>query len=137
MTIYLKTDDCKGISDQYEGLVKNHTELMQVNNSLLKQYTTSINDIITLKNYLKKIDSLSYIEYTNTEKTITYQPDPRLNEMMVVNNDYEDSVVADRTPASVVETPLEEKVEIKKTKVKLPHVLRMYMDSVNKIIKNY
>jgi hypothetical protein len=35
VTMYLKTDDCKGISTQYESLVDNHTKLMETNNKIL------------------------------------------------------------------------------------------------------
>ena len=70
-TIYLKTDDCAGISDQYTKLVENQTKLMVVNNDLLTQYNQARTDLIAVNHHLKMIDSLSKIEYTNTETNTT------------------------------------------------------------------
>jgi hypothetical protein len=51
MTSYLNTDDCKGISTQYESVVNNHTNLMEVNNKI-------INDNNSKTEAIRRLDSI-------------------------------------------------------------------------------
>ena len=50
-TMYLKTDDCKGISTQYESLVDNHTKLMETNNKIIQ-------DGISKTEAIRRLDSI-------------------------------------------------------------------------------
>lgn len=135
-TIYLKTDDCIGISNQYTELVKNQTELMAVNNDLLSQYSQARTDLIAVNRHLKTVDSLSKIEYTNTETNTTkYVPIVR-NEVRYVYIDSTQPMVAanriERDP--VIPQP---KTEVKKTVVKAPIKLENLLDSLKTITSKY
>jgi hypothetical protein len=135
-TIYLKTDDCSGISDQYTKLVENQTKLMGVNNDLITQYNQARTDLVAVNGYLKTIDSLSKIQYTNTETvTTTYVP--------VVKNQVK-YVYVDSTHPPVHMSALERepvipqpKTEVKHNVVKAPIKLGGILDSLNTITSKY
>ena len=135
-TIYLKTDDCSGIADQYTKLVENQTKLMSVNNELVSQYTQARTDLVAVNGYLKTIDSLSKIQYTNTE-TITKAYVPVVHDK--VKYVYVDSThpmvqmeALEREP--VIPKP---KTKVKKTIVKVPNKLGNILDSLNIITSKY
>jgi recombinational DNA repair ATPase RecF len=96
-TMYLKTDDCKGISTQYESLVDNHTKLMETNNKIIQDNTSKTEAIRRLDSILvafskqkavvstriEKIAEQNKIEYIETERDasvamsrIETQPEP-------------------------------------------------------------
>lgn len=135
-TVYLKTDDCKGLSDQYTALVKNQTDLMGINNTLLSQYNQARRDLETVHSYLGRIDSLANITYTNTQSTTTaYVPIEKTHiEYVYVN----DSIAPLAFAKDNVETPLPKpKTETKKTVVKAPKILGNLLDSLSTITEKY
>jgi len=81
-TMYLKTDDCKGISTQYESLVDNHTKLMETNNKIIQDGISKTEAIRRLDSILvafskqkavvstriEKIAEQNKIEYIETER---------------------------------------------------------------------
>lgn len=135
-TIYLKTDDCSGISDQYTKLVENQTKLMAVNNDLITQYNQARTDLVAVNGYLKTIDSLSKIQYTNTETTTTSYVPVVHNKVRYVYVDSTHPVVhmeaLERDP--VIPQP---KTEVKRTIIKAPIKLGGILDSLNTITSRY
>ena len=135
-TIYLKTDDCSGISDQYTKLVENQTKLMGVNNDLITEYNQARTDLVAVNGYLKTIDSLSKIQYTNIETiTTTYVP--------VVKNQVK-YVYVDSTHPQLAMNALERepviphpKTEIKHNTIKAPIKLGGIIDSLSTITSKY
>ena len=67
-TIYLKTDDCKGISTQYESLVDNHTKLMETNNKIIQDNTSKTEAIRRLDSILVAFSQQKAIVATRVEK---------------------------------------------------------------------
>ena len=67
-TMYLKTDDCKGISTQYESLVDNHTKLMETNNKIIQDNTSKTEAIRRLDSILVAFSQQKAIVSTRIEK---------------------------------------------------------------------
>jgi len=67
-TMYLKTDDCKGISTQYESLVDNHTKLMETNNKIIQDNTSKTEAIRRLDSILVAFSKQKAIVSTRIEK---------------------------------------------------------------------
>jgi len=67
-TIYLKTDDCKGISTQYESLVDNHTKLMETNNKIIQDNTSKTEAIRRLDSILVAFSQQKAIVATRVEQ---------------------------------------------------------------------
>jgi hypothetical protein len=58
-TVYLSTDDCSGLSEQYKTLVNNHTQILTINNTLIQENNRKQNDLILVG---RLIDSLLLVE---------------------------------------------------------------------------
>lgn len=67
-TIYLKTDDCKGISTQYESLVDNHTKLMETNNKIIQDNTSKTEAIRRLDSILVAFSQQKAVVSTRIER---------------------------------------------------------------------
>ena len=67
LTVYLKTDDCKGIGDQYQTLVGNYTELMKINNQIIESNNKKDRDLITLGDIISGMDEIKPIVKTDTK----------------------------------------------------------------------
>jgi len=67
-TMYLKTDDCKGISTQYESLVDNHTKLMETNNKIIQDNTSKTEAILKLDSILVAFSQQKAIVNTRIER---------------------------------------------------------------------
>jgi len=58
ITVYLKTDDCSGLAKQYQVLVKNYTETMSINNTLIESNNKKDRDMIAIKNLLDDMGNI-------------------------------------------------------------------------------
>jgi len=67
-TMYLKTDDCKGISTQYESLVDNHTKLMETNNKIIQDNTSKTEAIRKLDSILVTLSQQEAVVATKVEQ---------------------------------------------------------------------
>jgi hypothetical protein len=75
-TVYLSTDDCSGLSNQYKTLVDNYTHTLEINNKLIKENNEKKEDLIYVS---KLIDSLLRIEVkTKKISKVTNDNQPRL-----------------------------------------------------------
>ena len=74
LTVYLKTDDCKGISDQYQTLVKNYTDLMRINNQIIESNNKKDRDLIVLGDIISGMDTIKPIVKTTskTNQNVSY-----------------------------------------------------------------
>lgn len=134
LTMYLKTDDCKGISDQYTALVKNQMELMSINNKLLSQYNIARQDLKVVNSLVDNMDSVSKIVKT----------DVKIKNMESVTNENNNIGITylDSLNLPVFESEQPKKVKTKSIQrnevvIKTPLVIRNYIDSINKITSKY
>jgi len=162
LTIYFKTDDCKGISDQYTALVKNQMELMSINNKLLSQYNVARRDLKMVNSLVDDMDSLAKvvkiqskeivsnnendIVVTNLESMVEplYDTINPIRERTSMDNNENDIVVThlDSVKVSIFETnePRQIKTKTKKRNkivIKTPIEIKNYIDSINKITSKY
>jgi hypothetical protein len=57
-TVYLKTDDCKEISNQYTEVIKNQADLMTVNTVILNKYNVARQDLLIIQEQLERLQDL-------------------------------------------------------------------------------
>jgi ABC-type ATPase involved in cell division len=109
-TMYLKTDDCKGISTQYESLVDNHTKLMETNNKIIQDNTSKTEAIRRLDSILVAFSKQKAIVATHIEKIpVRHQDRVLVNE--TVSGENGEVALA----KSVVEEPEPKVVIVKST----------------------
>lgn len=140
LTMYFKTDDCKGISDQYTALVRNQMDLMNINNKLIAQYNNARRDLQVVNVLVDNMDSLSKI--VKTEVNVKNSIDNErmlLDERITVGFDqiYLDSIKVASVPVDKSESSKPRKIEKNKTIIKTPIVIKNYIDSINKITSKY
>jgi len=125
LTSYMKTDDCKALSDQYEVLIKNHAELMKINNELLADNNYKQENLLKVKNIIAGIN-------TSQKSTST--------ELQVKESNYPvNSIVKDTSMGEVaMDQPAPKTVLKKIERVKIirevPKEQKVAIDSALKII---
>jgi hypothetical protein len=131
LTVYLKTDDCSGFAKQYEVLVKNYTETMAINNTLIESNNKKDRDMITIKNLL---DEMSNIKPETTISTTV-----RSNEKAyaVVKDNGVGSSDEEVVSAMVKSLPSEKIIETKTTITKVPEKQKRLIESIQDIVKKY
>lgn len=81
-TSYMSTDDCSGLANQYNVLIKNYTETLSLNNQLVSDNNQKQRDFMIIK---RMLDSLDMVQPEITKKTtvnhkrdnqIAYEPRP-------------------------------------------------------------
>lgn len=65
-TAYMSTDDCSGLANQYNVLIKNYTETLSLNNQLVADNNQKQRDFMVIK---KMLDSLDTVQPEVTKKT--------------------------------------------------------------------
>ena len=132
LTVYLKTDDCSGLAKQYEVLVKNYTETMAINNTLIESNNKKDRDMIAIRNLLDKMN--------NIKPEIVTKTNVRTNEKVYAINNHDISkddngiVVAN---AMVKPLPSEKVIETKTTITKVPDKQKQLIETIQNIIKKY
>ena len=132
LTVYLKTDDCSGLAKQYEVLVKNYTETMAINNTLIESNNKKDRDMIAIRNLLD--------EMNNIKPEIVTKTNVRTNEKVYAINNHDISkddngiVVAN---AMVKPLPSEKVIETKTTITKVPDKQKQLIETIQNIIKKY
>lgn len=134
LTVYLKTDDCSGFAKQYEVLVKNYTETMAINNTLIESNNKKDRDMITIKNLLDEMNKIK--PETTTHTTV------RSNERVyaVAKDDGFGSGAGDEeivVSAMVKPLPSEKIIETKTTITKVPEKQKHLIESIQGILKKY
>jgi hypothetical protein len=66
VTSYMSTDDCSGLANQYNGLIKSYTETMSFNNQLVEDNNQKQKDFMVIK---KMLDSLNSFEPEIVKRT--------------------------------------------------------------------
>lgn len=89
LTVYLNTDDCSTLSDQYKTLIKNHTELMSINNSLLQENNEKQEDLLKIRKLLENLENPkpSIVTSTRVTKPIGLRPLNTNNNTVIVDGD--------------------------------------------------
>lgn len=105
LTVYMATDDCKGLSDQYENLVNNHTRLMKINNELINDNNQKQEDILKIAKLLEDASKCT----TN----VVYEMKKEKVNRPVINEIQSDSSVA----ASAIQVDEPQEIVVKKKKV--------------------
>ena len=124
ITSYLKTDNCQAISDQYNTLVKNQAELMNINNDLIEQNNNKQRDLISVAALLEEMTNTTMMR---TEQVII-KPMPVIRPYIM-----DDSIRVDARVASVTVTQEKTKI-IKET---YPITYKSTLDSCTSIVKKY
>lgn len=138
LTMYFKTDDCKGISDQYTALVKNQMELMSINNKLLSQYNVAKRDLKTVNSLVDNMDSVAGI----VKKDVKIKSNELVEDNLIVSVDDNLIINRDSSISHMFATDEPKKVKTKKIQrnevvVKTPIEIKNYIDSINKITSKY
>ncbi len=133
LTVYFKTDDCSGLATQYQVLVKNYTETMAINNTLIESNNKKDRDMITIKNLLNEMNKIK----PETTKHTTIRFNEKAYAVVKDNGvgsggDDEIAVSAMVRPA-----PQEKVIETKTTIIKVPEKQKQLIDSIQNILKNY
>jgi len=71
-TVYFKTDDCSGISDQYTVLAKNYTEILHIHNELVKYDNERAADFGKIKSMIADMSVLEQIVTSTTVNKPTH-----------------------------------------------------------------
>ena len=100
VTSYMTTDDCSGLANQYNVLVKNYTETMSLNNQLVVDNNQKQKDFMMIK---KMLDSLANIGPEISKKTIV--KNNKVNQ--IVYNDQGSGSSGVSLDTMVVSSPLE------------------------------
>jgi hypothetical protein len=82
-TVYLSTDDCTGLSNQYKSLVDNYTHTLDINNRLIRENNEKKDDLIYVSHL---VDSLMGLK-TKTRKTTSINREPVIVRSAVSPND--------------------------------------------------
>jgi hypothetical protein len=135
LTVYFKTDDCSGLATQYQVLVKNYTETMAINNTLIESNNKKDRDMITIKNLLNEMNKIKPEITTKTtirsnERVYAVVKDSGVGSAPEDN----DGVVAD---AMIKSLPTEKVIETKTTVIKVPEKQKQIIDSIQNVLKKY
>lgn len=136
LTVYLKTDDCSGFAKQYEVLVKNYTETMAINNTLIESNNKKDRDMITIKNLL---DEMGNIKPETTTRT-TIRSNKKAYAVIKDNGAGSSSGAGDGeivVSAMVRPIPQEKVIETKTTITKVPEKQKRLIESIQDILKKY
>ncbi len=133
LTVYLKTDDCSGLANQYQVLVKNYTETMSINNTLIESNNKKDRDMITIKNILDEMGNIKPETVTQT----TVKSNEKVYAVIKEDNGVgsnEDEIVLS---AMVKPLPSEKIIETKTTITKIPEKQKRLIESIQGIVKKY
>jgi hypothetical protein len=99
-TSYLATDDCSGLANQYNTLIKNYTETMSLNNQLVQDNNQKQKDFILIK---KMLDSLNDFEPEIVKRTTikNRESNPIVYDNHHGNNHHTDSIMVAASPITL------------------------------------
>ena len=137
LTVYLKTDDCKGISDQYKTLVNNYTDLMRINNQIIESNNRKDRDLLSLSGIISGMDTIKPIVKTTskTNQNVSYGDTDAFATIGGGNSDNGDGhVVAMSRPDTKTITKTLEKTTIIN---EIPTQQKHLIDSAKNILQKY
>ena len=134
LTVYLKTDDCKGISDQYKTLINNYTDLMRINNQIIESNNRKDRDLLTLSDIISGMDTIKPIVKTTskTNQNVSYTSNDAFATISGGNGD--NPPVAMSRPETQTITKTVEKTTIVK---EIPTEQKHLIDSAKSILHKY
>ena len=99
-TSYLATDDCSGLANQYNTLIKNYTETMSLNNQLVQDNNQKQKDFMVIK---KMLDSLDSFEPEIVKRTTikNKEDNPIVYDNHHGNNQHTDSIMVAASPITL------------------------------------
>jgi 23S rRNA maturation mini-RNase III len=98
-TAYMSTDDCSGLANQYNTLIKNYTETMSLNNQLVEDNNQKQKDFIIIK---KMLDSLNSFEPEIVKRTtIKNKEDNPIVYDNHQNNNHTDTILVAASPIAL------------------------------------
>ena len=98
-TAYMSTDDCSGLANQYNTLIKNYTETMSLNNQLVEDNNQKQKDFIIIK---KMLDSLNSFEPEIVKRTtIKNKEDNPIVYDNRHNNNHTDTILVAASPIAL------------------------------------
>lgn len=134
LTVYLKTDDCKGIGDQYQTLVGNYTELMRINNEIIESNNKKDRDLITLGDIISGMNEIKPIVKTDTKTSqkVSYNTNDAIAK--IGNGDGGNPPVVMSRPETQTITKTIEKTTVIN---EIPNKQKYLIDSALNILKEY
>jgi hypothetical protein len=139
LTVYLKTDDCSGLAKQYEVLVKNYTETMSINNTLIESNNKKDRDMIAIRNILDEMSQIKPESITKITTKTRIIPDEK-NYAISYNSGMSSTAKNDSgifITAMPLPAPQQKVIETRTTIVKLPEKQKMLTNSIKNIIAKY
>lgn len=139
LTVYLKTDDCKGIGDQYQQLVGNYTELMRINNQIIQLNNSKDRDLLALGTIMQSLDTTKSVTKTTSKTTQSVAESHSDALSMIVRDDPDNGeplprIAASRLPEQQTITKTVEKTTVVK---EIPTEKKQLIDSAMTILKKY
>lgn len=132
-TVYLSTDDCSGLANQYNTLIKNYTETLSLNNQLVADNNQKQKDFMLIKSML---DSLDKVEPEIVKRTTT-----RNNEYRpIVHHQHSgvlvDSVIVAASPRQL-ETSTNKVITTETTVSKISGKHKQILGNVYEVLKKH
>ncbi|CAB4143749.1 hypothetical protein UFOVP449_266 [uncultured Caudovirales phage] len=137
ITVYLKTDDCKEIGDQYQKLVGNYTELMRINNQIIEMNNDKDRDLLALSGIMRSLNTSSADKKTTLKTTqdVAYSPEQSLSSIVFPDTtNFGDVRLAASTPQIQTVTKTVEKTTVIRD---IPSEKKKLLDSAISILKKY
>lgn len=133
ITVYLKTDDCKGIGDQYQTLVGNYTELMKINNQIIESNNKKDRDLIALGDIISGMNEIKPIVKTDTKTSqkVSYNTNDAIT---ITGGDDGNPPLAMSRPESQTITKTVEKTTVIN---EVPNTQKHLIDSAMHILEKY
>ena len=133
-TAYLSTDDCSGLANQYNVLIKNYTETLSLNNQLVSDNNQKQKDFMLIK---KMLDSLNMVEPEIVKKTtIKNKTDRPIVHHTVRDNHLVDSVMVATSPLEV-ETRSSKTITTETTVSKIGDKHKSILGNVYEVLKKH
>jgi len=99
-TAYMSTDDCSGLANQYNVLIKNYTETLSLNNQLVSDNNQKQKDFMVIK---KMLDSLDSVEPEIIKKTsVKNKKEPNIIKHHDIIN-HHDTIMVAASRADIIE----------------------------------
>ncbi len=132
-TVYLSTDDCSGLANQYNTLIKNYTETLSLNNQLVADNNQKQKDFMLIK---RMLDSLDKVEPEIVKRTTTRNNEYRPIVHHQHSGELVDSVIVAASPRQI-ETNTNKIVTTETTVSKIGDKQKNILGKVYDVIKKH
>ena len=133
-TAYMSTDDCSGLANQYNVLIKNYTETLSLNNQLVSDNNQKQKDFMLIK---KMLDSVYNIEPEVISKTtVKHKKEPNLINHNEISH-YNDTIVVAAYKPEIIETTNTKTVKTETTISKIGDKHKNYLNKIYSVLNKH